>query len=297
MKDHTPAPATRRKQVQVPLALRLVRWGFPKLEAIAPAIARRYFLKVFFSPLRYATPDKERKAESYGQPFTIQAAGKQVQGLAWGEGSRYVLMVHGWAGRGTQFRRFIKPFQRAGYRVVAFDGPAHGRSEGKTTTILEFEEAIRQVYARFGQPEAIVAHSFGGVASLYAVMQGLPLQRLINIASPTIGDEVIRTYLRAINGSWKTGEYFKDYMVKTYGKSFDEFSSLHFIRHLPKPLDLLLVHDANDKEVTLQHSLALREAYPAAHLIQTQGLGHTRILKDNDVIRQVVTFATTGASA
>jgi pimeloyl-ACP methyl ester carboxylesterase len=284
------------QKAKIPSLLKFVRWVFPRLERIAPPLAHLYFLKIFFTPLRYRTPDKERKAETFAKKFTLQIGGKKIQGYSWGNAKEYVLLIHGWAGRTTQFRRFIKPLKAANFKVIGFDGPAHGNSQGKKTNILEFEETLKKIYEKFGVPVAIVAHSFGGVATLYATMNGLPLKKLINIASPTIGDEVIKTYLRAVNGSWETGKFFKSYMVKTYGKSFDEFSSLYFIERLPHPIDLLLVHDENDKEVIIQHSEELAKRYPYAMLVRTKGLGHTRILKDDSVIRRCVTFITDNVS-
>jgi hypothetical protein len=62
------------------------------------------------------------------------------------------------------------------------------------------------------------------------------------------------------------------------------------VKYLPSPVDLLLVHDEDDKEVGPQHPEALLKVYPAAKLIKTSGLGHTRILRDDAVIREVVTF-------
>jgi predicted alpha/beta hydrolase family esterase len=184
----------------------------------------------------------------------------------------------------------------AGYCVIGFDGPAHGLSEGKQTSIHEFEEVLTEMIRVKGQPEAIIAHSFGGVATLFSVMRGLPVRTVINIASPTIGDEVIRTYLRAINGSWSTGEFFKSYILKTEGRSFDEFSSLYFVKHFPGPIQLLLIHDDNDSEVEIRHAEAMMEVYPDAKLMRTQKLGHTRILKDDEVIRRTVTFIQENAS-
>lgn len=285
-----------KKKDKTPLPLQFIRWWFPKLERFVPSLAHHFFIRIFFSPLRYTTPPKELKSESFAEKFTLEAAGKRIQGYSWGKQTPYVLVIHGWAGRATQFRRFVIPLQSAGYRVIGFDGPAHGRSEGKKTTILEFEETLAKVYERFGEPAAVIAHSFGGVATLYSMMNGLPVKKLINIASPTIGDEVIRTYLRAVNGSWETGKFFKDYMVKNYGKTFDEYSSLHFVKHLPHPVNLLLVHDEDDKEVRIQHAEELIKAYPDAQLVRTKGLGHTRILKDDEVIGKCVTFIRNGTS-
>jgi pimeloyl-ACP methyl ester carboxylesterase len=286
-----------RKKDNTPIVLKFVRWMFPKLEKVAPPLAHRYFLKVFFTPLHFKPTDKELRAETFANKFSFNAAGQTIQGYEWGDQQwPYVLVVHGWAGRATQFRRFIKPMMNSGIRVLGFDGPAHGRSTGKKTELAEFEKTIREIYKLKGEPVGILAHSFGGVAVLHAAVNGLPLKKLVNIASPAIGDEVIKTFLKAVNGSWSTGESFKAHIIKRYGKSFDEFSSLHFVRNLPSPFPILLVHDENDKEVDIKHSDALMKAYPQANLIRTKKLGHTRILKDDEVIRRCVTFIRDGTS-
>jgi len=284
-KDHTP------------FLLKIIRWGFPKLEKMAPSLADKVFIKLFFSPVNFQAPEKEKKAETFAERFNFNVDDKTIQAYQWGKTKPYVLVLHGWAGRATQFRRFIKPLAAAGYSVIGFDAPAHGQSTGKSTTIIEFEHAIRKIYELHGEPEAIIAHSFGGGAVFFAAANGLPVKKLINIASPTIGDEIINTYLRTIHGSAKTGESFKHYIHKTFGKPFDEYTASYLVQHLPKPIDLLLVHDEDDREVVLRHALELRKLYPSARLLQTTKLGHTRILKDDDVIRNCVTFIREGRLA
>jgi pimeloyl-ACP methyl ester carboxylesterase len=281
------------KKDKTPPLLKVVRWVFPKLELIAPFLAHRYFIKIFFTPLKYPVPEKERELAAKADLFTMQASGLRIQCYSWGKGP-VILLLHGWAGRATQFRKFIEALKDSDYRVVGFDGPAHGRSEGKNTNIVEFEKTLRAIYEAVGVPEAVIAHSFGGAAVLFSAMNGLPVKKLINIASPTIGDEIINTYLRAINGSSKTGIFFKNWIIRKFGKSFDEFTSLYFVQHLKQEIELLLVHDENDKEVFLKHALELKKIYPRAQLLITKGLGHTRILKDDEVIRKCVTFIRNG---
>lgn len=239
-------------------------------------------------------PDKEREWDEKASRFTIQISTGKVQGYSWGNGEKMILLVHGWAGRATQFRKFIEVLTNRGYCVVGFDGPAHGRSDGKRTDLMQFREAFEKIFQEVGVPEAIIAHSFGGAASLYAAMHGLPISKLVNIASPAVGDEIIKTYLRAINGSWTTGQYFKEYVKAQTGKTFDEFTSTHFVKHLPRPVDLLIVHDEDDPEVYASQAQALRDVYPQATLLLTKGLGHTRILRDEHVIAKSVTFIETG---
>ena len=279
-----------KKRNKTPLLLRIILTVFPWVEKFTPGLASRFFVYLFFTPFRYSATEKERKAETFSEKFIINVLGKNIQCYRWGASTKTVLVVHGWAGRATQFRRFVKPFMKAGYQVVGFDGPAHGQSEGRNTNPQEFRAVIEKLAHQLGNVTAILTHSFGGITALYAVANGVPVKTVINIASPTISDEIINTYLRAIGGSAKTGEAFKKYVLEKTGKPFSEFSALEFIKQAPADLNLLLVHDEEDKDVALAHPKELMKVFPRAQLIQTKGLGHTRILKDNNVIQGVVTF-------
>jgi len=274
---------------KIPLPLKMVRWVFPKLERVSTRLAVNYFEKIFFTPLRYKTPYKEREFEASAHFFDIDWK-RRIQGYEWGDSTNpYVLVIHGWAGRATQFRKFIPALMDSGYRVIGFDGPAHGRSEGKKTTLYEFEEVLKKIVEIKGAPVAVIAHSFGGGAALYAIMQGLPVKKLINIASPTIADEIVKSYLNAIGGSWKTGAAFKKLIHKKYGKPFEEFTAMHFIKEITD-LNLLLIHDADDKDVSIIQAEELIKAYPKGKLVTTHGLGHNRVLKDDNVIATCLDF-------
>lgn len=278
------------KKVKVPITLRIVRWWFPKLEKYASPLALRLFVQLFFTPLHYGFPSKEMEWIKKSKRSSFNINGKKIEIYSWGEEDRpFILFIHGWAGRATQFYNFFPPFMAARYRVVAVDGPAHGKSEGKQTNILEFEEMLKKLVDRYGKPVGVIAHSFGGVAMLMAIANGLSIDKLINIGTPSIGDKIIQTFLKAVNGNWSTAEKFKRYMIKKYGRSFDEFSGQYFIPQI-KTLDLLLIHDENDKDVSIEHAERIKELYPRAQLYRTTGLGHTRILKDEDVIRTSLRF-------
>jgi len=199
-------------------------------------------------------------------------------------------VVHGWAGRATQFRRFIPIFKAGGYRIIGFDGPAHGKSEGSQTSIPDFAEVMSELAEMKGNPQAIIAHSFGGIASLYAIVNGLPVKKLINIASPTIGDRIIKTYLRAVGGSKRVVKGFKQSVNKKFGKPFEEFTAMELVKKAPPDFKLLVVHDEEDREVELIHVEELLKVYPSARLQLTAGLGHNRILKDDIVIQTCLSF-------
>lgn len=281
----------KKKKNNIPLIIRVVQWLFPVLERWAPPLADRIFRLVFYVPAPYPVPVKEKECGQTGKEIALQVEGKTIRGYQWGDPSLpYVLLVHGWAGRATQFRRFIPHLLERGFCVVGPDGPAHGRSDGVKTSILEFEIMLRTIFHAYGKPAGIITHSFGGAAVLYAAMHGLPVGKLVNIASPSIADEILKTYLRAIHGSWKSAERFKRFVIRKTGKTFEEFTALHAVKNLPQPVNLLMVMDEQDTDVVFRNAEELQKAYPSAKLLRTSGLGHTRILKDELVISKTIEF-------
>ncbi len=281
------------KKDNTPLTQRIVRTVYPVLEKVVPSLAHKWFIYIFFTPLRYEMPEKERDIAAKAALSSLVVNGKKIQIYSWGEGPM-VLLVHGWAGRGTQFRKIIPALVKAGYRAVGFDGPAHGKSDGNQTNISDFSEVLSQLVKKEGEPVAAIAHSFGGAATLFGIMNGLPIKRLINIASPTIGDGIIGNFLRALNASPASAKALKDYVLKITGKDFDYFSALHSVRNLPNPISLLLIHDENDKDVFIEHPIALLKVYPQAEFLRTSGLGHARILRDQKVIDACLKFIREG---
>jgi len=280
-----------KKKDYRPTSIKLLRLVFPKLERYFPSLAFWLFRQAFFVPIGFPFPEEEKKMIAKANKFSFKVAKKKIQCYSWGEESDpYVLFLHGWAGRATQFRKFISPFQQRGFRLIGVDGPAHGKSEGIKTSITEFESTLKKLIEIKGNPEMIIAHSFGGAATLFSISRGLPIKNVINIASPSIQDEIIKSFLNGVNGTWKTGEKLKGYILKDTGKKFVEFTSLYTARFLPADLNLLLVHDENDNEVTLSHAHSFIEVYPRAELFVTSGLGHTRILKDESVVERCIQF-------
>jgi pimeloyl-ACP methyl ester carboxylesterase len=284
-------PLQVKKPIPIPLALRFIQTAFPILEVISVRLAIQYFASIFFTPMRYKTPEKELAAQKLAEKFSVVCDGKRIQCYEWGDTTKpYVLVIHGWAGRATQFRKFVPIFNDGGYRIIGFDGPAHGKSEGKRATINSFTEVMHAIASIKGNPVGIISHSFGGGASLFAIVNGFPVRKLINIASPTIADRIIDSYRKVIGASMKVATGFKKFIQQKYGKPFEEFTALELIKRVPAELKFMIVHDKNDREVELVHVQELAKVFPKVRLHITEGLGHNRILKDDLVILSCFTF-------
>jgi pimeloyl-ACP methyl ester carboxylesterase len=260
------------------------------MEKIVPGLAQQMAYKMFFSPVRFKRPMREESVRTMATKFTHRINGKETAFYSWGLSENpLIVLVHGWMGRATQFHALIEALIKENFRVMAFDGPAHGESHGKSTDLREFATALDHIQSTYGPINLAIGHSFGGVAVLFAIENGLRLNNVVMIASPTIGDDIVKQFVTQMNGTAATGEAFKQAIRRKFGFEFDELSASHIIKRI-KLNSLLLVHDNNDSDVPISHAELLANLFPPAETLFTTDLGHTRILRDRDTIAQILNF-------
>ncbi|MEM6797012.1 MAG: alpha/beta fold hydrolase [Acidobacteriota bacterium] len=204
------------------------------------------------------------------------------------------MLVHGWGGRGLQMGGFAEPLVEAGYRVLALDLPAHGESPGRSTSLPEAAAAV-QAATRYAQEmtdrevKAVVAHSFGSVASAVAFSEEGPKPgKLVFVGASGNLNQMLDRY-RDLTGL--TGEVM-DRLVKSLEKRFEfRWEELHPNR-LGSRVDreLLVIHDTDDEETSWREASRLAASWPRASMMTTSGLGHFRILRDETVYSATVDF-------
>ena len=274
---------------KIPLAVRMVPKVFRVAEFIAPRLAKRWGAKLFITPLKYRFPEREYKILQQAEVSTFKYNNNSVQVYSWGTGP-VVFFMHGWAGRGMQVSEFVKPLLEAGFKVVTFDAPAHGKSPGKQSNILEFSEAMRELGKTLGPVEAVIGHSIGGAAVYHALLHGFQANRVITVSTPAVPEGIISEFLRRIGGSPAVGEYIVDSLEAKAGISFASVSALEMAKDLPETLPVLIVHDTEDEDAPLYHADALSARLTRAERYTSNGLGHTRILRDEAVIQRILDF-------
>jgi len=280
------------------IGLGAVRTAFGVLEVFAPGPgarwAERLWLTVPKRPWRPRTP----VAVSAGEPFTLTVRHSTVHGTVWGTEGPVVYLVHGWGGVADQLDAFVEPLLAAGYRVVSFDAPGHGRStEGLAgpgrSTLPEFSESLASAVDRFGEAHAVIAHSFGAAAVVLAVLDGLPVGRLALVApmSDPIGFSFVFAKMLGFRERIRTR--FLRVLEKRVGEPMDRFDIPRRMRteDLSGLPPLLIVHDLGDREVPVANGDRLAKLWPGAELDTWTSLGHFRILTDPDVVRKVTAFS------
>lgn len=226
-------------------------------------------------------------AETGRVPFR----GGTLATYGWGEGP-LVLLVHGWCGRATQFQALVPALVAAGYRAVAFDAPAHGSSDGRQATVTDFGEAVLAVAGHLGPIAALVGHSMGSPAALYAFARGLAVERSVHVsgvASLVWATQRLAGALGLPPGELPALRAHIEAFIKAPLESMDLEVLRQGFRH-----PALLLHDPADPEVPYGDSEALAAHWPAARLQPLAEAGHTRILRDPRTIAAVRAFLERG---
>jgi pimeloyl-ACP methyl ester carboxylesterase len=200
-----------------------------------------------------------------------------------------VVLAHGWGGHAAQMRAFVFPLLSAGFRVVAYDQPAHGLSEGKLTGLPDFAEVLGEIAAQHGDVRAVVGHSLGATAAAMAhAWNRLDVDRIVLISPPS---DLVGYSRRFARWHWMPEPLrraMQGAIEERYGISWDE---LELARIAPRlAASALVIHDRDDRMVPWKQGAAVVQHWRGARLMTTQGLGHRRILQDETVTAAAADF-------
>ena len=277
------------------------------VEAMAAMMAARLGESLMFRTHRRERTAEEQAILGTGRAFRVPSAHGGLAAWRWGEGPQ-VLLVHGWNGRGSQLGGFVGPLVEAGFGVVMLDAPGHGDSPGHRSSLPDFASAIEatvDAVRPLGAPlHGVIAHSMGGPATILAshrtlhaeetsLERGLrearlPFRRFVLVAPPID----VRDFLRGFSERVGLGQPVQDVLQKRIEARFatrlSELYAPELVREFEAPL--LVLHDAQDKEVPADRGRTLSAAWPGGLFEETQGLGHVRILRDPQIVGRVVRF-------
>ena len=271
-----------------PAAMPLLRAGGRFLSRVAPATAARIAARWFLTPTRHRRPAAEVALLERARARPLFVGGRRLEMWKWGRGA-VVLLVHGWGGRGAQLGAFVDPLVARGFSVVTFDGPGHGAADGGMVTIPELTAALRAVAATQRPLAGVVAHSGGGIVAARALYEGLDAASvaLVAPAAELVGPAT--SFARALGLSPRVAERMRDQVEQRVGKPWSAFDVTTLAPALTMPL--LVVHDRADGEVPWQHGrLVARSWAGPAEVLETDGLGHRRVLRDPGVVGAIVQF-------
>jgi pimeloyl-ACP methyl ester carboxylesterase len=271
------------------LALRAV---FRTVGTAAPEMAARWAETIFCTPPRHGARAGDVEFLETGRAFTVRADGEELAAWEWGEG-RTVLLAHGWGSRAGRFGAMARALSSAGFRVVAYDAPAHGRSTGRFASLPQFARAMQAVGDVAGPLHGIVGHSLGGAAAAVALRDGLRAGRVVLVAAPADVTRFTTAFANYLRLPLPVRSAMRRNLEARLEARWDELHVATIARSLGTAA--LLFHDREDLDVPFANAEEIASAWPGARLISTTGLGHRAILRDPVVVRRTVEFLGEGA--
>ncbi len=274
---------------------RLIALLFSITERFLPPLSAKLAAFIFFNPLKRSASNNwpkqlneiaTRRIRLQNLPYYHNPAGDYTL-YSVGAGP-VVLLVHGWGGNGVQFRAFVKPLLRAGYRVIAFDAFAHGQSSGKRTNLMEFAAIIEDIEKRSGELRAIIGHSVGGMAAAVAVQNGVRTNKLITINTPASIHYIFELFAAQLNVSKRSMASLTRRIETITRTPIHHFSAEKLFANIKTPG--LIIHDIEDKEIAVDQAQVMHRSWTNSRLTTTKGLGHRRILHDRKTIYHAINF-------
>jgi len=255
---------------------------FPEL---AGTLAERLFL----------TPPRPRDAAATAldlidaRSSVVEHKGRSI--VTWRWGSRdapAVLLAHGWGGHAAQMRGFVARLLAEGFRVIAYDQPAHGLSEGKVTGLPDFAGALAAVAAHHGNVRHVISHSLAGAAVAIAISRGMRLQSTVLVSPPSDLVGYSRQFARWYWMPEPLRRAMQAAIEERFGLRWFEVEIPRMAPRLKTPA--LVIHDRGDGIVPWTQGAALARAWPGARLLSTEGLGYGRILESDLATRAAADF-------
>ncbi len=275
------------------MIIKVVKTTLSILGVIAPKSALSLSFKLFCNPAgRASIRSNEQGSVDNAKKSHIEYRGEKVCIYSWGDLTRPVLMIHGWESRGSRFSAIIEQLLAQGYSPVTFDMPGHGDSGGKNTTILQCNEICGQLHEKYGDFEAVIAHSFGVPCTFYALKNTLKADKVVAISGLHDFVYLVEEFSRMLNLNEKVKTGLKGKVEELFHPVEDiwnTFSVSHNKELITQPM--LVIHDTDDDVVEVTQAQKILDTYGVqANFHQTSGYGHKRILYQTDVIEKIADF-------
>lgn len=263
------------------------------LHRVSPALGTRLAMGLFFTPVPTKWLARSRAVPRPWVERQLPFEGGHVS--VWQRadvepGRPKVLLTHGWAGDAQQLRPLADTLVAAGFEPVLLDLPAHGRSAGWRSNLLQWVRALFAVTARFGPWDGVVAHSLGGLAMGHALARGLPARRAALIALAPPPAQFLRWFAQAMGTPESLAAGMRHHVERREGVSLGHFEPVWLGERVAQPT--LIVHDRGDVTAPIVGSETLLAGLADGRLHVTEGLGHRRLLSDPAVMQQVVAHLT-----
>ncbi|MCO5292780.1 MAG: alpha/beta hydrolase [Chitinophagaceae bacterium] len=227
------------------------------------------------------------------EELLLDFEGLNTIGYRWNKGGeKRILIAHGFKSCAENFGHFVKLFIKKNYEVIAFDAPAHGRSQGKILTGIIYKNFIATVYNTYGPFDSFLGHSFGAMGIIFFAAE-LPENKDLKIALVAPASDTLSLSNMFFNQMKIKDKEVQKYFIKrieTLGKHPIEWFS---IKRCLETINsqVLWVHDKFDRITPVKDAYIVQKLkLDNVQFIFTERLGHRKIYRDEKVVKNIVDF-------
>ena len=283
-------PKKKQKQAQVIEIPKAILLTAKFLQAVSPSLTTKFAAKLFTTPIKHKLPKRElyMERESVQKSILVPEIQKEIVVYKYGKSDKKVLLVHGWSGRGTQLVKIADEMLKLGYMTISFDAPAHGKSKGNYSIMTEFIASILEIEKQYGPFEFAIGHSLGGMSVLNAIKQNLQVKKAVIIGSGDIIQDIIDDFIHKLQLKPEFGIKLRDHFEAKFGGKMDDYSAYKAAEKTEIPV--LIIHDKDDDDVSVKAAYNIQKHLKQSEIMITEGLGHRKILGDENVIQKIREF-------
>jgi len=260
---------------------------FNVLSYLAPKFAGKQSFYFFCIPFKAKLKPKHQAFLNTAIKKELSVDGQQIMSYCWGNGPKTILFVHGWQSNTYRWKQYIDKVDKTKYKILAFDAPGHGNSEGRYSNVPLYERAMKQVVNEYGIPSIIVSHSIGAFASMYFLHKHkISLDRFVSLATPFTAIQFVDFFQSELKLSDRAIKYMKAHFDQYAGHPPEYFSLDKFAGSIDA--QCLLIHDEGDTTTSVENSQQLHRMLKDSELDVTEGFGHG--LRNKWVIKKTLGF-------
>ncbi len=271
---------------KVPFMVKVFRAYFNSAALLFPKASAKHLMNLFSKPRARVLRTREVEVLKKAQTSFLKFDKEEIKVYKWGEGEKMAMLFHGWESNAGSLGAFIDPLINQGYRIIAFDAPAHGGSKGKYSNLVYFKKAAKEMIQSHGVPNVAIGHSLGACAIIMCAYEGnLHFEKTILLAPLNRLMSVFEEYQQILRIPEKLYLSFLNHFEDFTGYSFRSFY-FHSYGKQTRLNEVLIFHDEADKVTSFSHAKEFEQNWEAVRLETIRETGHYRVLWDQGMVEK-----------
>lgn len=249
--------------------------------------AARISLYLFTTPRNGAVTDTQAHFLETSKQEKLVVNDIKIMTYSWLGTGHTILLAHGWESNSARWQYLIEPLRALNYNIIALDAPAHGQSGSKRFNAILYANFINVVSRKF-KPDFIIGHSVGGMASVFAQINGnnTTIKKMVLLGTPSEFKAVLDRYYKMMGYSNRTIQAINTLITAKFNEKPENFSTARHIKNLN--FEGLIIHDESDGIIPYQDAVEIHSNLKNSQLITTSGFGHS--LRDASISNHIYEF-------